>query len=77
MLISDWERSTKHGKPRPLPRKPAVADILRGYVTKAQAGKVGRCCALHGAMIRIQYFLSAFGTSMRQKFARMPDEGGV
>lgn len=39
--MADWERTIKKGAPRPLPRKPAVADILKGYVTKAKAGKVG------------------------------------
>jgi mortality factor 4-like protein 1 len=39
LLIGDWERSIKHSKPRPLPCKPVVADVLRGYVTQAKAGK--------------------------------------
>jgi MRG len=49
LLISDWERSIKHSKPRPLPCKPVVADVLRGYVTHAQAGKAGNftCILMH------------------------------
>lgn len=40
VLIADWER-TMQGKPRPLPQKPTVADILAGYVkaAKKQAAK--------------------------------------
>ena len=41
MLIADWERLAKQGgKPRPLPRKPTVAAILKAYMDKAKKSKV-------------------------------------
>ncbi len=50
VLVADWERTIKAGGPRPLPRKPCVADIFKAYVAKAKAAKVGPCppaCCCH------------------------------
>ena len=44
VLIADWERLAKQGsKPRPLPRKPPVAAILKAYMDKAKKSKVPSC----------------------------------
>lgn len=72
--MADWERTIRAGGLRALPRKPCVADILKVYVAKAKAGKVGDPCnILRVTRPLFLYFADIFKASVaRAKAGKRP-----